>query len=124
MPWLGITPVCCGVGGGTAISYRPRTLQNPYRAGRAQAALAALRPHAVLVNIGRGKTLDEDALVEGACAALAGAALPALSWPPMCTLLMSPGWRPANFATARLCSARHRSRACCTNRTSGSTTHA
>ena len=29
-------------------------------------ALAALRPHAVLVNIGRGKTLDEDALVEGA----------------------------------------------------------
>ena len=29
-------------------------------------ALAALRPHAVLVNIGRGKTLDEDALVDGA----------------------------------------------------------
>ena len=28
-------------------------------------ALAALRPQAVLVNIGRGKTLDEDALVEG-----------------------------------------------------------
>ena len=30
------------------------------------AALAALQPHAVLVNIGRGKTLDEDALVQGA----------------------------------------------------------
>ncbi|KAK9824989.1 hypothetical protein WJX81_004929 [Elliptochloris bilobata] len=28
-----------------------------------RAALAALQPHAVLVNIGRGKTLDEDALV-------------------------------------------------------------
>ena len=25
-----------------------------------------MRPHAVLINIGRGKTLDEDALVDGA----------------------------------------------------------
>jgi len=31
----------------------------------------------VLVNIGRGKTLDEDALVEGARDSLAAAALPA-----------------------------------------------